>query len=69
MVISDENEKFEARPIDDDVIALCCVMRKRVISEEMISFDITLTQLVSTHLVKMSTGEALGPQVPLIELV
>ena len=42
------------RPIDNGMIALCCVMRKRVTSEELASFDVMLTQLVSTHLVKMS---------------
>ena len=42
------------RPIDNGAIALHCVMCKRVTSEELVSFDIMLTQLVSAHLVEMS---------------
>ena len=53
-VISDENEKLEMKSIDNGVIALHCVMCKRVTSEESASFDIMLTQLVSTYFVMMS---------------
>ena len=54
LVISDENEKLEMRSIGNGAIALHCMMCKRVTSEEMMSFDIALAQLVPTHLVKMS---------------
>ena len=53
-VISDENEKLKMKSIDNGMIALYCVMCKRVISKESVSFDIMLTRLVSTHLLKMS---------------
>ena len=48
-VISDENEKLEMKSIDNGMIALHCVMCEGVTSEESVSFDIVLTQLVSTH--------------------
>ena len=54
LVISDENEKLEMKSIDNGMIALHCVMCEGVTSEESVSFDIVLTQLVSTHFVMMS---------------
>ena len=53
-VISDENEKLKMKSIDNGVIALHCVMCKRVMPEESASFDIVLTQLVSTYFAMMS---------------
>ena len=58
-MISDENEKLEMKSIDNGMIALYCVMCKRVISEESVSFDITLClHAASAHLSAVKSSSA-----------
>ena len=54
LVISDENEKLEARCISNGEIVLHCMTRERVMPREVASFGIALALLVPAYLVERS---------------
>ena len=54
-VFSDEKEKREARSIHNGAIVLHCMMCRRVISEEMMSFDIKIKETTTVPQIEETT--------------